>query len=188
MAGSIQDVLERQQKSYLKIVDEKLKGLDKITFEISDMVRGKCVFFEIPDIIETVYRIKKFVQKNKRYKISEIENRFKPKDKDKTPISDVTLKIVIDDMIIAELQLALYVNASAYTFIHKIYQLKRTRVFSKIKIVNNYYKESKQDFGQLAIQALDRIVIDEAKDKTNEAKRKTICEYFQLDKVNQKPF
>jgi len=57
------------------------------------------------------------------------------------PISDVTLKIVIENKIVSELQLAIQANAATYNFAHKIYELQRTKVFSKIKIVDNYYKE-----------------------------------------------
>ena len=32
-------------------------------------------------------------------------------------------------------------NAAAYNFAHKVYELKRSEVFSKAKIVENYYKE-----------------------------------------------
>ena len=63
------------------------------------MVRGKCVFLEVSDIIDTIELIKQYVKKNKsRFKIIEIESRF---TNDITPISDVTLKIVIDNKIIA---------------------------------------------------------------------------------------
>ena len=58
------------------------------------MVRGKCVFVEIQDIILTIDSIKKFVEndKKKRFRITEIESRFT----NKMPISDVTLKILIN--------------------------------------------------------------------------------------------
>jgi hypothetical protein len=81
------------------------------------MVRGKCVFLEISDILETVKSIKDFIQKDSRFTIEEIESRFT----NDTPISDVTLKIVIKKMIVAELQLTIQTNAAAYNFAHKIY-------------------------------------------------------------------
>ncbi len=49
--------------------------------------------------------------------IYEIESRFT----NETPISDVTLKIVINKEIIAELQLTIQNNAASYNFAHKIY-------------------------------------------------------------------
>ncbi len=62
------------------------------------MVRGKCVFLEVSDIIDTIESIKQYVKKNEpRFKIIEIESRFT----NLTPISDVTLKIVINNKIIA---------------------------------------------------------------------------------------
>ena len=61
------------------------------------MVRGKCVFLEISDILETVKSIKDFIQKDSRFTIEEIESRFT----NDTPISDVTLKIVINKRIVA---------------------------------------------------------------------------------------
>jgi hypothetical protein len=42
---------------------------------------------------------------------------------------------------VAELQLTLQTNAATYTFAHKIYEFARTKVFSKIKVVDNYHKE-----------------------------------------------
>ena len=57
------------------------------------------------------------------------------------PISDVTLKLAIDKAIVAELQLTLQSNAAAYNFAHKVYELNRSKVFSKAKTVDNYYKE-----------------------------------------------
>ena len=74
----------------------------------------------------------------KVYQILEIESRFNLK----LPISDVTLKVAIDQAIVAELQLTLQSNAAAYNFAHKVYELKRSEVFSKAKIVENYYKET----------------------------------------------
>jgi hypothetical protein len=81
------------------------------------MVRGKCVFLEISDIIEAVKSIKEFVKNDSRFTIEEIESRFT----NKTPVSDVTLKIVINKKIKAELQLTIQTNAASYNFAHKIY-------------------------------------------------------------------
>ena len=61
--------------------------------------------------------INDFVSKDSRFNIVEIESRFT----NKTPISDVTLKIVINKKIVAELQLTIQTNAAAYNFAHKIY-------------------------------------------------------------------
>ena len=114
------------------------------------MVRGKCVFLEISDILETVKSIKDFIKKDSRFTIEEIESRFT----NEIPISDVTLKIVINKRIVAELQLTIQTNAATYNFAHKIYELQRTKVFSKLKIVHNYFEESNHDFSQLAYKAL----------------------------------
>ena len=104
------------------------------------MVRGKCIFNSIEDIIETVYKIKKYVADNAHsYKLIEVESRFS----NKTPISDVTLKIAIKQKIVAELQLTLQANIATYAFTHKISDLGRVQGFSKIKIIDNYHKEFK---------------------------------------------
>jgi hypothetical protein len=56
------------------------------------MVRGKCVFSSIEDIIETVDKIKKYANDNPtNFRLIEVESRFN----NKIPISDVTLKIAI---------------------------------------------------------------------------------------------
>ena len=44
--------------------------LKKVDFTISDMVRGKCVFLEIADIIYTVNKIKEFVKNKTQFKIT----------------------------------------------------------------------------------------------------------------------
>jgi len=57
------------------------------------MVRGKCIFSSIEDIIETVYKIKKYVADNSgSYRLIEVESRFN----NPIPISDVTLKIALE--------------------------------------------------------------------------------------------
>lgn len=57
------------------------------------MVRGKCVFLDIHDILEAVDKIIAFVHqdKMKRFRMIEIESRFT----NSVPISDITLKIAI---------------------------------------------------------------------------------------------
>ena len=117
MKGKIKQILQREETNYRKIIDDLLQNTTTVSFKISDMVRGKCVFLEVSDIIETVKSIKKFVSKDSRFTIEEIESRFT----NKIPISDVTLKIVINKKIVAELKLTIQTNAAAYHFAHKIY-------------------------------------------------------------------
>ena len=57
----------------------------------------------------------------------------------------------------AELQLTIQTNAAAYNFAHKIYELSRTKVFSKIKIIHNYFEEFQGDFKQLVTKSLLKI-------------------------------
>ena len=105
------------------------------------MVRGKCTFSNIEDILETIANIINYVESfktkdPKKFRILEIESRFtKP-----IPISDITLKIALHERIIAELQLTIQKNVSTYAFAHKIYELQRSKAFSKIKTVFNYYE------------------------------------------------
>ena len=123
------------------------------------MVRGRCVFLKVEDIIETVNEIKRFVKKDSRFGIKEIESRFT----NPTPISEVTLQIVINREIVAELQLTIQTNAAAYNFAHKIHELQRTKVFSKLKAVHNCYEESQQEFKEQAKTALGLMDSREAK-------------------------
>eukprot|EP00178_Gracilaria_changii_P004060 TRINITY_DN1626_c0_g1_i13.p1 TRINITY_DN1626_c0_g1~~TRINITY_DN1626_c0_g1_i13.p1 ORF type:complete len:181 (+),score=33.20 TRINITY_DN1626_c0_g1_i13:1108-1650(+) len=136
---SIQETLDSEDQEYKDKIDEILSTKSDVEFKISDMVRGKCVFTDISDIILTIDQIKSFAERDpkKRFKITEIESRFT----NKVPISDVTLKIAINNQIVAELQLTIQSNAAAYNFAHKVYELQRTKVFSKLKIVHNYYEE-----------------------------------------------
>lgn len=110
------------------------------------MVRGKCIFSSIEDIIDTVAKIKKYIKDHSQnYKLIEVESRFT----NPIPISDITLKIVLNNTIVAELQLSLQKNSATYNFAHKIYEFNRTKVFSKIKVVHNYYKEHEKEITQI---------------------------------------
>ena len=56
------------------------------------MVRGKCIFLSVYDIIETIISIKKYAEENKdTFRVIEVESRFTSDP----PISDITFKIVI---------------------------------------------------------------------------------------------
>ena len=145
------------------------------------MVRGKCVFLEVTDIIQTVNSIKEFVSRDSRFALAEIESRFT----NPLPISDVTLKIIINQQIVAELQLTIQTNAAAYNFAHKIYQLERTKVFSKLKIVHNYFEESNDDFNQLAGKALQ---LNHIQQNFKAEEISQIKKYFNINQSNSKSF
>ena len=105
------------------------------------MVRGRCVFITLNDIIQTVLAIKEYVANNQStFRIIEIESRFGLE----IPISDVTLKIAIKEEVIGELQLTLQSNAAQYHFAHIVYELQRSTIFTKTKMVDNKYKELEQ--------------------------------------------
>ena len=68
------------------------------------MVRGKCIYKKIDDVIEVVKKIKHFVSRSEgKYRILEVESRFT----NPIPISDITLKIALNERIIGELQLTI---------------------------------------------------------------------------------
>lgn len=67
MTGSIREILEQEEKEYLNKVDELLEKKESVLFKISDMVRGKCVFIDVEDIIETVNDIKALVSRDSRF-------------------------------------------------------------------------------------------------------------------------
>ena len=114
-----------------------LKNKSDVEFSISDMVRGKCTFGKIQDIIETVGSINKFLGNHASYRILEIESRFT----NPIPISDITLKFALNERVIAELQLTIQKDEVAYSFAHKIYELQRAKAFSKITTIFNYYED-----------------------------------------------
>ena len=120
------------------------------------MVRGKCIFLEVEDILAAIEEIKSYVsEENSRgdvkLRITEIESRFTKK----VPISDVTLKIAINEEIVSELQLTLQTNFAAYNFAHKVYELARSKVFSKIKITHNYFEEFRKDFVDMVQRSIE---------------------------------
>ena len=141
---TISATIENEDKEYSEEIDRLLEERHEVTFTVSDMVRGKCVFLEVEDIIKTIKDIKEFIKSDtkKRYRIIEIESRFT----NPQPISDVTLKIALNEEIVSELQLTIQANAAAYNFSHKIYDLARTKVFSKVKISHNYFQEFAGEF------------------------------------------
>jgi hypothetical protein len=55
---------------------------------------------------------------------------------------------------VAELQLTLQTNAATYTFAHKIYEFSRSKVFSKVKVVDNYHKEFRFEITEMIGQKL----------------------------------
>ena len=55
---TIQATIDNEDKEYKEAIDRLLKEKEEVTFKISDMVRGKCVFLEVEDIIKTVKEIK----------------------------------------------------------------------------------------------------------------------------------
>jgi hypothetical protein len=77
-----------------------------------------------------------------------VESRFN----NAIPISDVTLKIALQEKTVAELQLTLQTNAATYTFAHKIYEFSRSKVFSKVKVVDNYHKEFRSEISEMISQ------------------------------------
>jgi hypothetical protein len=123
--------------------------------------------------------IKAYARNDDRFAIEEVESRFT----NKMPISDVTLKIVINNQIVAELQLTIQTNAATYSFAHKIYELQRTKVFSKLKIIHNYFEESDDDFNQLASKALNILA---SKSMVGLEEIKSINNFFKLDSVHPK--
>ncbi len=70
MIGSIEEVLKKQEDTYLSEIDKILQSKDQIEFQLTDMVRGKCVFLEITDVIETVNEIKRFVKADPRFQLA----------------------------------------------------------------------------------------------------------------------
>ena len=44
---TIEEVLESEEEVYKKNLSEQLANLSELTFSISDMVRGKCVFLNV---------------------------------------------------------------------------------------------------------------------------------------------
>ncbi len=133
--------------------------MTQLIFTVSDMVRGKCIFASIEDILETVNDITEFVEKQNKtnpglFKLYEVESRFTRQP----PISDITLKIGIKDEILAQLQLTLQTNKAAYNFAHKIYEFDRAKAFSKIKVINNYYTQYSKDFTQSAEKSISKIM------------------------------
>ena len=93
---TIDETLESEEEGYKTNVKAALSEIKSLKFEVSDMVRGKCGFSDIEDILNTIQDIKKYIhQKNLKnpgiLKLLEVESRFTRSP----PISDITLKIVI---------------------------------------------------------------------------------------------
>ena len=67
----------------------------------------------------------------------------------------MTLKIALNEKIVSELQLTVQANAAAYNFAHKVYELARTKVFSKVKISHNYFEEFSGEFKAQVSKAIE---------------------------------
>ena len=64
------------------------------------------------------------------------------------------MKIALNEEIVAELQLTLQTNAAAYNFAHKVYELSRSKIFSKIKVVHNYSEDFMGEFMEMVERRL----------------------------------
>ena len=144
------------------------------------MVRGKCIFLNVEDIIAAIVEIKNFIEEKNAagtavYHLTEIESRFTKK----VPISDVTLKIAINEEIVSELQLTLQTNFAAYNFAHKVYELARSKVFSKVKITHNYFEEFQKDFLELVQRSIEI-------GASSQINKELLRTFFSLDGVKTK--
>ena len=59
--------------------------------------------------------------------------------------------------------------------------MARTKVFSKVKITQNYFEEFKEDFRELTVTALN--LLQRENDTLSESDRLCINEYFGLEGV-----
>lgn len=96
-AKTVQEVRDGQDAAYEQHLKKKLESMNEVEFKISDMVRGKCVFAELTDIVQTVKQIKQYakeynIRRPNTYRVIQAESRFGLE----IPISDVTLKIVLN--------------------------------------------------------------------------------------------
>lgn len=94
-------------------------------FKAKDLVRGKCKFNTIEEIQATIKLLKENIEKkaDKGIKIIELENRLGNNTK------DVVLLIKLPNTI-AELQLALKLDSVLNEFNHKIYELRRSKIYA----------------------------------------------------------
>ena len=58
LSSSLTEVYEKEEKAYFTFLTSLLDKKQEVNFEISDMVRGKCTFTDIKDIIDTISLIK----------------------------------------------------------------------------------------------------------------------------------
>ena len=115
------------------------------------MVRGRCIFRSLSDIIQTVKTIEDYTTNHATvFRILEIKSWLSLE----VPISDLTLKIAIREETVAELQLVLNTNAAGYHFTHVVSELQRSTIFSKTKMIDNMFRELNQETSQLTKRAL----------------------------------
>ena len=98
------------------ILAERQKNKIVTVCNISDLVRGKCMFTNVEDIAKAVSAADR-ICKEKGYEIIELDNRLLKKE-----TMDVVLKIKIKDAV-CEFQLAMKQDESRYHFIHSIYEI-----------------------------------------------------------------
>lgn len=58
--------MKNEELVYKSSIEKALSEITEITFNISDMIRAKCTFSSLEDIIETVQNIKRFVDESNR--------------------------------------------------------------------------------------------------------------------------
>lgn len=76
------------------------------------------------------------------------------------------------------MQLTLQTNFAAYNYAHKIYELQRTKAFSKIKFIHNYYEEYRKELNHIIQRRI--IVAINNKDEKLLPILRTVRQYFEI--------
>ena len=118
--------MNRQKEKAREIIKSILESKSSILFKAKDLLRGKSTFEKVEDILETRQKIiKKIQESDGKSQIIEEKNKLYGKTKDLVLITKL-------ETVMSELQLVLKLDSVSNEFNHKIYELKRSKVYSMI--------------------------------------------------------
>lgn len=117
--------------------------MEEVPFIVKDILRAKCMFNTVSDIKQAADQIVGLIHKlqgeDKNIKLVEFENRLNK------ITCDIMLIVQIDHMFY-EIQLSLSFDESLFDISHKMYEISRSKVFSPIVLLFEWFEKIAPEF------------------------------------------
>lgn len=173
---SLEEAFFLERKLYENEITEIFETKnDPIDFKVDDMLRAKCLFSGVDKINECCQEILNTLNKqdNKDLKLIKLSNRLKK------PTSDINIKILFGN-VIAELQLAILLNHAEYEFQHKLYEIRRSKFFTKLTQLSILNEEITNEYLKAAKRIIEINTNKKEEDYELAVSFKEVSQYFEL--------